>query len=638
MNIRNKLLTALFFASAPAISLAEPVTSFTIQDVGSGGQGAYSSTPDDLSGGFSFGPLYDNPAIAIKFDSCSTLDYPSVRASGFVCPSYLSVDTSQANTAGTFSGGFSFAGAPFLPRTGGPIVADISIVGGVPQLSINSSLSAMPWGGLFNSTVDFRLHPMTAPYATPVGNECNTKPFRPLTVYWLNRIGTTDRYNFSILWTHCISSVEGDATPVSTSYDGFNATWYLEGIMTAPDTTPPTVISTNPSNGSTTIPTNTSVSVTFSETMDPSTITTSTFTVAPNAGGPSECATISTTNNVTFTCTPTGGVFTASTLFDISLSPSITDAVADTAVNLASGVTRQFTTGSGTDVIAPLLTSITPLAAAIDVAVDTAINVTFNEPMSASTLDAITLTQGLNSVAGTVTTTDNITFTFTPDSSLSNFTTYTINVAAGDGISGANDASGNAWLTGATQAFTTIAATSLTDATSGVTVAIDNTSGASFTNFRILTAAQVGGTAPERTTLDDYFVDYTIAGVTGGQIAVSITFPESLTGKSVYKFINGAYTKLEEGTSQGQYQVVNDTTISFTILDNGPQDSDSTTGTIHDPIGTGVDLGAKPTPASLDGCFGSIVDTNVGITDRAEWLVVAGFIVWLGLLTVRRRA
>jgi len=72
------------------------------------------------------------------------------------------------------------------------------------------------------------------------------------------------------------------------------------------------------------------------------------------------------------------------------------------------------------------------------------------------------------------------------------------------------------------------------------------------------------------------------------------------------------------------------------ITDGGPNDADGlVNATIVDP--SGVLLSGSPnTPVSTTkgGC--SISNTSVNLAERADWLVVAGFIAWLGLIGYRR--
>lgn len=113
------------------------------------------------------------------------------------------IDVTAANAAGSFSTGFLFTGAPFVPYTAGPIVADIT--GGV------LTVSSLPWGGNFAGSVNFFLPP-----------DAGT-----LTVHNLIQTGA-NTYAYRLGWTHYIT----EADDPTGSYVGFEANWMLEGTMT----------------------------------------------------------------------------------------------------------------------------------------------------------------------------------------------------------------------------------------------------------------------------------------------------------------------------------------------------------------------------------------------------------------------
>jgi hypothetical protein len=124
------------------------------------------------------------------------------------------------------------------------------------------------------------------------------------------------------------------------------------------DTSPPTIVSTNPANSATGICTNKSVNVTFSEAMDPSTINTATFSVATSAAPGTPLAGVVTynvlSNVATFTTTST---LTANT----SYVATITTGAKDLAGNaLSTAATTTFTTNSSTCASAPALGGAAP--------------------------------------------------------------------------------------------------------------------------------------------------------------------------------------------------------------------------------------------------------------------------------------
>jgi hypothetical protein len=121
------------------------------------------------------------------------------------------------------------------------------------------------------------------------------------------------------------------------------------------DTTRPTVISTVPANGATGVSPATKITATFSEPMDPATITTTTFTVVPTPVAPVKQVAAAVTGTVTYSGVT--AVFTpASPLAErTSYTATITTGAKDPSGNaLASNYVWTFTTG-----IAPI-----PLGAA----------------------------------------------------------------------------------------------------------------------------------------------------------------------------------------------------------------------------------------------------------------------------------
>jgi hypothetical protein len=119
------------------------------------------------------------------------------------------------------------------------------------------------------------------------------------------------------------------------------------------DTTPPSVVSTNPATSATSICTNKSVNATFSEAMNPSTINTATFTVAAStAAGTPLAGTVvydATSNIATFT--PTSAL-AANTSYIATLTTGVKDLTGNA---LATASATTFTTGSAVCTTAPAL-------------------------------------------------------------------------------------------------------------------------------------------------------------------------------------------------------------------------------------------------------------------------------------------
>ena len=208
---------------------------------------------------------------------------------------------------------------------------------------------------------------------------------------------------------------------------------------------PPTVSAITPASGAVGVANNSSISVTFSEAMNPATITPVTFSVGGLSGGTvsysaaSRIATYapasSLANSTTFTVTITTGV----------QNPA--------GLALAAAFVWNFTTGATPDTTPPTVIAMTPLSGATGVPVNVALTAAFDEAMMPVSLDAtsFTLQQGTNVVAGTVTYADaGRIATLAPASALAASTTYTATVTTA-----AQDLAGNFLASSVVWSFTT---------------------------------------------------------------------------------------------------------------------------------------------------------------------------------------
>jgi len=211
------------------------------------------------------------------------------------------------------------------------------------------------------------------------------------------------------------------------------------------DTVAPTISSTIPVNNATDVELNTAASVTFSEDMDSRTLSSTTFSVT--TGNESVRGTI-TYLGVTATFIPLEDLIAGTTY-----EATITQAVTDLAGNpLAADYVWSFTTGAAIDTTAPEVSATTPSNNAIAVEVNTAISVTFSEPMLPTSLSASTLLvfNGTTPVSGDVTY-FGVTATFTPTENLEAGITYMATVTTG-----ARDLAGNSMAADYLWSFTTI--------------------------------------------------------------------------------------------------------------------------------------------------------------------------------------
>ena len=212
------------------------------------------------------------------------------------------------------------------------------------------------------------------------------------------------------------------------------------------DVTAPTVLSVVPASSATSVAVNGNVTATFSEAMNSSTITSTTFTLKQGtttvAGAVSYSGTTATFNP---SADLAGGmVYTA----------TITTGAQDAAGNpLAAVKTWSFTTASGADVTPPTVLSVVPASSVTSVAMNGNVTATFSEAMNSSTITSMTFTlkQGSTTVAGSVSYSGTMA-TFNPTADLAGGMVYTATITTG-----AQDAAGNPLATGKTWSFTTIA-------------------------------------------------------------------------------------------------------------------------------------------------------------------------------------
>ena len=246
------------------------------------------------------------------------------------------------------------------------------------------------------------------------------------------------------------NAMAGNYTWNFTTYNG-------GGVVTAIDTTAPTVSSTFPVNTDWGVAVNSAMSATFSEAMDPLTITNVTFTLSRGVTPISGAVTYS---GVTGTFNP-----------DVDLAPgtnytaTISTGVKDVAGNVMV-VNKEWaftTTGGGggrggggggtppADLTAPTVSSTIPVNTATGVAVNSAMSATFSEAMDPLTVTNVTftLTQGVTPISGAVTYAG-VTGTFTPTANLTASTTYTATITTG-----VKDLAGNALAVNKVWTFTT---------------------------------------------------------------------------------------------------------------------------------------------------------------------------------------
>ncbi|MCX5884777.1 MAG: Ig-like domain-containing protein [Proteobacteria bacterium] len=219
-----------------------------------------------------------------------------------------------------------------------------------------------------------------------------------------------------------------------------------------PDTTAPMVSFVTPENGAIDVALNRKITATFSEAMDPLTITTATFTL--QHGTTPVSGTVVTYGGITAIFTPLSDLAP-----NTEYTAKITTAGTDLAGNpLAEKFVWTFTTGATPDITAPMVSYVTPENGAIDVGLNRNITATFSEAMDPLTITTATFTlqHGTTPVSGTVIY-GGITAIFTPASALAPNTEYTATITTG-----VTDLAGNPLASDFVWSFTTGATPDIT--------------------------------------------------------------------------------------------------------------------------------------------------------------------------------
>jgi O-glycosyl hydrolase/methionine-rich copper-binding protein CopC len=198
------------------------------------------------------------------------------------------------------------------------------------------------------------------------------------------------------------------------------ATNYIWTFTTAA-APPPTVTAELPASGAANVSVGSTIAATFSEAMNPSSLTTSTFTLSSSSGAVTGTVAYD-AGTETATFTPSSSLSYA-TLYTATIT---TGAQSSSGASIATNFTWTFTTEAAP--AGPTVTSTTPVSGATGAALNAAVTATFSEPMNPSSITTTSFTlktQAGTSVAGSVSY-DAATQTaaFTPSASLSSGVTY----------------------------------------------------------------------------------------------------------------------------------------------------------------------------------------------------------------------
>jgi hypothetical protein len=400
--------------------------------------------------------------------------------------------------------------------------------------------------------------PVTSPVIITFSESIDCSTFNSATFTLKNNgttVGGTVSCNGAVITVTPLSNLEDNTTYTATITTGVKdlagnamASNYIWSFTTgqAPDTTPPTVISVSPANGATDVSISTTVTATFSEAMDPSTINTTTFTLS-NGGPVSGTVTYT---NTTATFTPSSPL-AANTVYTATITTGVKDLAGNT---MAANYIWDFATGTP-DTTLPTVISVTPVNGASGVADDTTVTATFSEAMDPSTINTSTFTlnsnisasilgKGLSSsavISGTVTYNDT-TATFTPLSPLALNAIYTATITTG-----VKDLSGNAMAANYIWTFDT--STGLPDL-EPTTVALG--SSPDYISYTVVNNGTAGATnVTVYVEMYDYYENYdcfsrTITVPAGSKVIDSIDTPFFPTDYRIIVDPNNAISESDE--------------------------------------------------------------------------------------------
>lgn len=319
-----------------------------------------------------------------------------------------------------------------LPDTTLPTVSATVPLNSATGVSLGGNLAVVfsePMAPASVSTVTFTLHQGATAVAGAVTYSGVTATYNPTTALTANTV-----YTATI--TTGAKDLAGNALA-----DAFSWT-FTTGAT--PDTTRPTISSSAPVDAATGVALGGNLAATFSEPMDPLTVTSTSFTLKQGATAIAGAVTYS---GVTATFNPTNAL-AANTAF----TATITTGAKDLAGNaLATAFSWNFTTGATADTTRPTVNVTAPLNNATLVSVGANVTATFSEAMDPLSLTSSTFTlkQGTQSIVGAVTY-SGVTAAFNPSSPLVATTLYTATITTG-----AKDLAGNTIANASTWSFTT---------------------------------------------------------------------------------------------------------------------------------------------------------------------------------------
>ena len=316
--------------------------------------------------------------------------------------------------------------------TTAPMVTGTLNANGATNVPINTKVTAMfsEWmDPLTITTATFTLRQGATPIPGTVTYTGASAIFTPA-----SHLAANSTYTATI--TTGAKSAEGNALA-----SDFAWSWTTTADAGA-DTIPPTVTGTIHTNGATNVPVNTKIGATFSEGMDPLTITSATFTLKETVTGTAVQGIVS-YSGVSAVFIPLSNL-APGIRYTVTVKGGASGAKSLEGNALASDFVINWTTSTTPDTIAPTVTGTIHANHATNVAINTKVGVAFSEGMDPLTITNVNFTlketvtgtevQGIVSYSG-------VSAVFIPLSNLAVNTNYTVTVKGG--ASGAKDLGGN---------------------------------------------------------------------------------------------------------------------------------------------------------------------------------------------------
>jgi RHS repeat-associated protein len=336
------------------------------------------------------------PGTVTPSSDGTTLTYlPStlLNASKTYTVTVSGVTDEAGNTLVPFTSSFT-TGTSGTANTTQPAVVSMNPANGASSVSVNSTIVLT-----FNEAIDF-----TTANAANVQISANGFGGQLAGSFSIDSTGT-------VLTFTPVSPLPGNTTitvympngvlDLSGNHNTYFYSTFTTGTGT--DTTSPTVVMVTPQNAAIGVNLNTQVVLTFSKSLNSSTVNTNNFALLVNGVAPVNGLSISTSADNRVVTLNAFGLAASSTVTVL-----VTSGVTDLSGNPAVAFESQFTTGSAASTSAPYIATQRPGSGATGVPQNTSVVLYFSQPMNAASVTgAVHVSQNGNLASGTLQVTDN---------------------------------------------------------------------------------------------------------------------------------------------------------------------------------------------------------------------------------------